>query len=294
VWDCSLFVKPDNDPEQAGVNASGRDRQRSCRPSRRNEDMSTKHKLTNPTESDTSAESGNNQTKGKGLDLSATQIVGGALAAMTAAALGSQLSVAGTIAGAALASIIAAVAGSLYTASLRRTSDKVKTVFWTGQPNEVEEPTVMEILEDREGHVTGQRSHLVAPESIESSPPGRRKLNWKRVLVAALAAFGIAAVSLTAFELATGNALSGGEGTTIQQVRESNVSTESDSKNKKESPSEKPTKGPTTAASEAAPTDQPSYAPRSEPTEATTAPTPEAQATTTAPETIPSGNNSAR
>ena len=65
---------------------------------------------------------------------------------MTAAALGSQLSAAGTIVGAALASIIAAVAGSLYTASLRRTRDKVKTVFWTGQPNEVEEPTVMEIL----------------------------------------------------------------------------------------------------------------------------------------------------
>ncbi len=294
MWDCSLFVKPDNDPEQAGVNASGRDRPRSCRPSRRNEDMSTKHKLTNPTESDTSTESGNNQSKAKGLDLSATQIVGGALAAMTAAALGSQLSVAGTIVGAALASIIAAVAGSLYTASLRRTSDKVKTVFWTGQPNEVEEPTVMEILEDREGHVAGQRSHLVAPEPIDPSPR-RRKVNWKRVLVAALAAFGIAAVSLTAFELATGNALSGGEGTTIQQVRESNVSTESDSKNKKESPSEEPTKEPTTAASEAAPTEEPSTAPRSEPTETTTAPpTPEAQATTTEPETIPSSNNSAR
>jgi hypothetical protein len=255
--------------------------------------MSTKHRLTNPTESDTSAESGNKQSKAKGLDLSATQIVGGALAAMTAAALGSQLSVAGTIVGAALASIIAAVAGSLYTASLRRTSDKVKTVFWTGQPNEVEEPTVMEILEDREGHVAGQRSHLVAPEPIDSSP-GRRKLNWKRVLVAALAAFGIAAVSLTAFELATGNALSGGEGTTIQQVRKGNASTESDSKNKKESPSEKPTKEPTTAASDAAPTGEPSYAPRSEPTETTTAPTPQAQATTTEPKTTPNGNNSAR
>ena len=267
---------------------------RSCRPSRRNEDMSTNHKLTNPTESDTSAESGNKQSKAKALDLSPTQIVGGALAAMTAAALGSRLSVAGTIVGAALASIIAAVAGSLYTASLRRTSDKVKTVFWTGQPNEVEEPTVMEILEDREGHVAGQRSHLVVPEPTDPSPH-RRKLNWKRVLVATLAAFGIAAVSLTAFELATGNALSGEEGTTIQQVRESNVSTESDSKKKKEAPSEKPTKEPTTAASEAAPTDEPSYAPRSEPTETTTAPpTPEAQATTTEPETIPSSNNSAR
>ncbi len=122
---------------------------------------------------------------------------------MTAAALGSQLSVAGTVVGAALASIIAAVAGSLYTASLRRTRDKVRTAFWTGQPNEVDEPTVMEIVPDREGHVAGQRSHLVAPEPIDPSPR-RRKLNWKRVVVAALVTFGIAAVSLTVFELATG------------------------------------------------------------------------------------------
>ncbi len=83
--------------------------------------MSTNQKLKNPTESDTSNEAGDKQSKAKQLDLSATQIVGGALAAMTAAALGSQLSVAGTVVGAALASIIAAVAGSLYTASLRRT-----------------------------------------------------------------------------------------------------------------------------------------------------------------------------
>jgi hypothetical protein len=255
--------------------------------------MSTNHKLTKPTESDTNAEAGNKQSKAKALDLSATQIVGGALAAMTAAALGSRLSVAGTIVGAALASIIAAVAGSLYTASLRRTRDTVKTVFWTGQPNEVEEPTVMEILEDREGHVAGQRSHLVAPESADSSPD-RRKLNWKRVFVGALAAFGIAAVSLTAFELATGNALSGGEGTTIQQVREGSAGTESESKNKKESPSEEPTKEPTTAASKAAPTEEPSEARSSEPTETTTAPTPQAQATTTEPETAPSTNPSTR
>jgi hypothetical protein len=249
--------------------------------------MSTNHNLKNTTEADATNGAGDKQSKAKALDLSATQIVGGALAAMTAAALGSRLSVAGTIVGAALASIIAAVAGSLYTASLRRTSDKVKTVFWTGQPNEVEEPTVMEILEDREGHVAGQRSHLVAPEPIDSSP-GRRKLNWKRVFVAALAAFGIAAVSLTAFELATGNALSGGEGTTIQQVRDRDTGQESDSK--KESPSDKPTKEPSATASEAVPTAEASEPATSEPTEATTAPTPEAQASATEPETTPTSN----
>ena len=105
-----------------------------ARPSRRNEDMSTNQRLTNPhrtTESTIGDQARRRQIQERPFDLSITQMVGGALAAMTAAALGSQLSAAGTVIGAALASIVAAVAGSLYTASLRRTSDKVKTVFYT-------------------------------------------------------------------------------------------------------------------------------------------------------------------
>jgi hypothetical protein len=256
--------------------------------------MSTNQKLTSQTsESDIRKKSGDKQSKAKGLDLSLSQVLGGALAAMTAAALGSQLSVAGTIIGAALASIIAAVAGALYTASLRRTHDKVKTVFWTGEPNEVDEPTVMEIVPDSEGHISGQRSHLVAPEPApDPSPRERRpKLNWKRVVVAALATFGIAAVALTTFELVTGHALSGGEGTTIQQVREGQDSKESD--NNKKEPTEKPSdKATSEAPAEAseAPTTDSNDEPSSEPTEATTAPTtPTAQATTE-PEATPTGN----
>ena len=53
---------------------------------------------------------------------------------MTAAALGSRLSLAGTVLGAAFASIIAAVAGALYTASLRRTSRGVSTVIARVRP----------------------------------------------------------------------------------------------------------------------------------------------------------------
>jgi outer membrane lipoprotein SlyB len=251
--------------------------------------MSSNQKLTNRTaESDTRNQAGNKKSKGSGLDLSPAQVVGGALAAMTAAALGSQLSVVGTVVGAALASIIAAVAGSLYTASLRRTHDKVKTVFLTGQPNEVEDPTVMEILPDSEGHIAGQRSHLVAPEPNGDPSPRRPgpKLSWKRVAVAALAAFGIAAVALTTFELVTGHALSGGEGTTIQQVSENKSTKEPDTK--KKAPSKEPSAKATTAASES-PTAEPSETATSEPTETTTAPTPEAQATT-APETTPSSS----
>ena len=60
--------------------------------------MSSNQRLTNRTaESDTRNQAGDKKSKGSGLDLSATQVVGGALAAMTAAALGFALLVAGCI-----------------------------------------------------------------------------------------------------------------------------------------------------------------------------------------------------
>jgi hypothetical protein len=257
--------------------------------------MSTNQNLKNrKTESGTSTQAGDKQSKAKALDLSVPQILGGALAAMTAAALGARLSVAGTLVGAALASIIAAVAGSLYTASIRRTRDKVKTVFWTAQPNEVDEPTVIDIVADKEGHIAGQRSHLVEPESSrEPSPPRRPKLKWKPVVVAALAIFGIAAVALTTFELVTGHALSGGEGTTIQQVSEGRASNGSDTK--KKAPSKKATNKATADASETPSSEpsaarQPSEAPSSQPETTSEAPT--TQATAKAPEASATASSS--
>jgi septum formation inhibitor MinC len=241
--------------------------------------MSINQKLTNR-EPNTAKRAGEKKDKKSGLDLSVTQVVGGALAAVTAALLGSQLSVAGTVIGAALASIITAVGGSLYTASLRRTHDKVKTVFYTSQPNEVDEPTVMEIVADREGHIAGQRSHLVAPEPAPSQRRRGPKLNWKRIVVAALAAFGIAAVALTTFELVTGHAVSGGEGTTFQQVSEGRSEKGSDTK--KRAPSEKPTKKATTAATKEATAEPSAQAQTSEPEPTTAPPTPEANRPTRA------------
>src|SRR3954453_21908383 len=80
------------------------------------------------------------EEKKKVFDLSLTQVAGGALAAMTAAALGSTLGVAGTIAGAALASVVAGVAGSLYTASLRTGREKVRTGFRGQDPGAASAP----------------------------------------------------------------------------------------------------------------------------------------------------------
>src|SRR4051794_13575993 len=63
------------------------------------------------------------------LDISAIQLVGGALAAMTSAVIGARLGVAGTVIGAAIGSLVAGVAGSLYTASLRHGKDRLSSVL---------------------------------------------------------------------------------------------------------------------------------------------------------------------
>ena len=62
------------------------------------------------------------------LDLSLTQLLGGSMAAATAAALGSRLGVVGTIAGAAVLSVVSAIAASLYTNSMSRARDIVLLV----------------------------------------------------------------------------------------------------------------------------------------------------------------------
>jgi hypothetical protein len=152
------------------------------------------------------------------IDLSLTQVLGGALAAMTAAFLGSRLSVAGTVIGAALASIVAAVAGSLYTASLRTTRERVRTV-WQGRVSGSAVPATVETTGRRDPGTSG------AAPAQPSAPAGGAglagaRLSWRKVLVAAFAAFALAAAVLTGIELATGSALSGGSGTTVSQVTE--------------------------------------------------------------------------
>src|SRR5437763_1616943 len=59
--------------------------------------------------------------------LSLTQLTGGALAAATAAALGSRLGLAGTITGAVLASLVSAVGSHLYAGSV----DRVRSTWET-------------------------------------------------------------------------------------------------------------------------------------------------------------------
>jgi len=195
--------------------------------------------------------------------LSITQVVGGALAAMTAAALGSRLSVAGTIVGAAFASVIAAVAGAIYTSSLRRTSETVRTVIKSRTRSGAPVETPQATTETTRFVPTWDDVEAFARETGDAqTPSGRRRIGWKPVLVGALLMFAMAAVALTGIELVTGHALSGGTGTTVGQVaeRQSEPST-APRKATKASPT--PTPSPTRSA---VPSATPSSTPSTEPT----------------------------
>lgn len=180
--------------------------------------------------------------------LSITQVIGGALAAMTAAALGSRLSVAGTVVGAALASIVAAVAGSVYTSSLKRTSRQVSRVLTARQPGKPRPAAV------------------ASPSPRPARPP---RISLKAVLAGSLAAFAVAALTLTGLELLTGRALSGENGTTISQVREVGTTSQ-----------QEPTPTPTPRGS-STPSASPSATPSAESSTSTT-PVPEPVPSTTA------------
>lgn len=114
------------------------------------------------------------------LDLSLSQILGGSLAAATAAALGSQLGVVGTITGAAVVSLVASVAGAVYTASLKRTHLRVTSALGTVR--------------------SGGERRLGAPA--------------RRVLAGAAVVFALAAAGVTLTEVMTGASLNGDPGRT--------------------------------------------------------------------------------
>ena len=153
------------------------------------------------------------------IDLSATQLAGGALAAATAAWLGSRLGLAGTLAGAIIASLLTATASAVYTASLRRGRERVRAAVERVRPPASTDTSVgRKPTPASAAGRSAARPRSVAPQSPRGS--GRRfgRLGARTVLVAAAAVFVTALAGITGVELVTGHALSGGRGTTVQQV----------------------------------------------------------------------------
>ncbi|MER5772090.1 hypothetical protein [Streptomyces sp. NPDC001985] len=150
------------------------------------------------------------------IDLSLPQVAGSTLAAVAAAVLASSLGVYGTIIGAGVVSVVATCGGSVFQHLFSRTGEQ---------------------LREREAVVPGRRGGRRAAGPAGSPEPGgesgatapagefgaatvhgTRVRGWKRPLIAAGAVFGIAMVTITGLELASGSELSGGNGTTVGSV----------------------------------------------------------------------------
>lgn len=191
------------------------------------------------------------------------QIAGGALAAITSAAVGSRLGYAGTLVGAGIASVLAAFASTLYTKGLERTRDGVKKIVLRDADGKTEVITVPD---------EGERESSLQQTGVPVKGRDKKSSGWGRplavlggVVATAAVTFVVAMGVVTGWEFGTGQTLDGRTGTTIGQVSNRRAST-------------KPT--PTVSAT---PTATPSAT--ATPTESgtpTATPTPSASATPTA------------
>ncbi|PZG12968.1 hypothetical protein [Nonomuraea aridisoli] len=131
-------------------------------------------------------------------ELSIPQILGSALAAVTAAVAASYLGVAGTVIGAAVVSIASTVATAVYTHYLKRTEERVKqrTLVIRREPHEPapgeQEPDAT--APDPTG--SGGKTTLVMP-AVEQP---RRRLSWVKVAGAAVIVFAVSMGGILAYQ----------------------------------------------------------------------------------------------
>lgn len=206
------------------------------------------------TEHDNDKADGNNDGKSRKFDISTPQVAGGALASVTAAFLGGQLGVAGTVGGAALTSVVITVGGALYQRSLESTKEKANVAAAKaalkrakGRPlvsGDVEAtrridlnsvrpgdqgmhwPGGERVLDESAGDPDRTRRIQLPHGAGQESPPetgrstsSRRRIRWAAVAVTSGLAFVLCMVIVTGFEGVTGRTLSGGEhGTTVGHI----------------------------------------------------------------------------
>jgi hypothetical protein len=134
----------------------------------------------------------------KGLQLSATQVAAGALASVSSAVVASFFGLAGTLIGAALASVISTVSAALYSSSLRKTNEKLRTARsqLTGRQAPVVETTAAAAAP-----ATPATQVLPAHLDPRRAPARRPRPRWTRVAVYAAAVFAIAMGVITGIEL---------------------------------------------------------------------------------------------
>jgi hypothetical protein len=174
------------------------------------------------------------------LGLSAAQVAGSALAAVSGAILASTAGVTGTVIGAAVASVVATVGAAIYTWSLRRTTVAVrKTAAQVRQAALVSGPLPRTVVQGPLRTIKGRAaaksskqdgSDREDPEAVDKSAEDPdedtwwRSIPWGKVLIASLAITVVALAGITVVEALTGKPISnvtgGGDsqGTTVGNV----------------------------------------------------------------------------
>ncbi|OSC57812.1 hypothetical protein B5181_31400 [Streptomyces sp. 4F] len=136
------------------------------------------------------------------IDLSVPQVAGSALAAVVAAKLASSFGVYGTILGAGLISVVATCGGSVLQHFFKRTGEQLR-VKRTG------------VVRSAPVAASGSVPAVTPGEFTEGTVYRARAKGWKRPLVAAALVFGVTMGGITAYELVSGENLSGGHSTTV-------------------------------------------------------------------------------
>lgn len=166
------------------------------------------------------------------LELSVPQVAGSALAAVAAAVFASKLGVYGTIIGAGVVSVIATSGGPLFQHLFRRTGDQLREVTVQVKPrarqvydSEPPSPAAGVPVPDPHPHPSAHpdpSAHAQEPsargEFGGATTYGTRIRGRKRSVVAAVVVFTVAMLAITGYELAAGQDLSGGKGTTFSSV----------------------------------------------------------------------------
>jgi len=142
------------------------------------------------------------------LELSAPQILGGALAAASAAVASSWLGVAGTVLGAVIVSLVVSVGSALYTHSLERSSRVIRETLpvspilpaRTSTARQTAATAVLPAV------ATPAADDAVVADATTREPSSRRggSVSWRTVGVSALASLALAAAVLTGFETFVG------------------------------------------------------------------------------------------
>jgi hypothetical protein len=150
------------------------------------------------------------------------EIIAGSLAALTAAFLGAQLGVAGTVAGAGVASLITTGGAAFYEKSLEKTAKTLKEQISSRQKTKIISSDQIRATYRHADGTTESFSGQLSPPS--SSSFLQRK--WKSFAVVGILSFVVGMFILTDIELVHGAPISGGNsGTTLSGLAGQSTST---------------------------------------------------------------------